>query len=101
MSERDEYLDRISNFNRISRLVIAEQVDQIKKWGIRYHDSSFWLTILMEEVGEAANCILEGEAGNVEDLLSLRGELIQVAAVAQTWIDCIDLQTTHKETDDE
>jgi hypothetical protein len=44
-------------------------------------DEASWLTILLEEVFEAA-----GE----EDISRLRTELVQVAAVAVAWIEDID-----------
>ena len=51
-------------------------------WGQQDHPDIFWLAILTEEVGEAAKAILEH--GDV------RRELVQVAAVALSWIQCID-----------
>ena len=53
-----------------------ERARQDKKWGLQTHSPAVWLTILMEEVGEAARTSLEGDpVGYVE-------ELVQVAAVA-------------------
>jgi hypothetical protein len=43
-----------------------------------------WADILVEEVGEAIEAaVLHGEQG-------LRAELVQVAAVAAAWVECID-----------
>ncbi|MGL5918484.1 MAG: MazG nucleotide pyrophosphohydrolase domain-containing protein [Cetobacterium sp.] len=42
------------------------------------------LTILVEEVGEVARAIQEG------DRISLREELIQVAAVCAAWVEGLD-----------
>lgn len=43
------------------------------------------LPVLVEEVGEVARAMLEGaDAGH------LRAELLQVAAVALTWVEAID-----------
>jgi len=48
-----------------------------------------WLPILVEEVGEVANALTyDGPAG------SLRGELVDVIAVASAWVDAIDLANT-------
>lgn len=43
-----------------------------------------WLAILAEEVGEASDEIAHG------DTAALRGELVQVAAVATAWVEAID-----------
>jgi hypothetical protein len=43
------------------------------------------LTVLVEEVGEVARAVLEG------DTASLRAELVQVAAVAVAWIEALDV----------
>jgi len=60
-----------------------ERTRQDKKWGIQNHCPEFWLTILMEEVGEAAKSALETRFGRRHDAYALyRKELIQVAAVA-------------------
>ena len=38
--------------------VADERKRQNKKWGPQHHDPTMWLTILMEEVGEAAQAHL-------------------------------------------
>jgi NTP pyrophosphatase (non-canonical NTP hydrolase) len=43
------------------------------------------LAVLLEEVGEVARALLEGEP-----VADLRAELIQVAAVAVAWVEGID-----------
>lgn len=54
-----------------------ERARQEAKWGSQRNLSSEkWMTILMEEVGEVANAILEGDSVNYQE------ELVQVAAVA-------------------
>ncbi len=54
-----------------------ERDRQDMKWGAnRYLAQETWLTILMEEVGEAAKAALE------DDLSGYAEELVQVAAVA-------------------
>jgi len=62
-----------------------ERRRQLRKWGEQNHNGTTWATILIEEVGEA--CKEVNEAVSVE---RLREELIQVAAVAVAWIECID-----------
>ncbi len=54
-----------------------ERDRQDAKWGAnRYLAQETWLTILMEEVGEAAKAALEDDSGGYAE------ELVQVAAVA-------------------
>lgn len=53
---------------------------QYYKWGKQDHDPDRWLVILTEEVGEACNAILNNDA------IKARVELIQVAAVIESWL---------------
>lgn len=49
------------------------------------------ITVLMEEVGEAARAVLElGDLANDKHNANLRKELIQVAAVALSWVEGMD-----------
>jgi hypothetical protein len=52
----------------------------------RYVGTMSWADILTEEFVEALNADTEE---------SLRAELIQVAAVAQAWVECIDRRNDH------
>lgn len=68
--------------------IMIERKSQDLKWGIRNHDNWMWLGILMEEVGEVATAILNvwnGKEGNREIIK----EIVQVAAVAIAWLECI------------
>lgn len=48
-------------------------------------DDPRWLSILVEEIGEVANALTyDGPTNN------LRGELVDVLAVAAAWVDRID-----------
>ena len=69
-----------------------ERSRQDKKWGIQNHCPEFWLTILMEEVGEAARSALGIRFSNgIQDAYALyRKELIHVAAVAVAMIESYD-----------
>lgn len=58
-----------------------ERQRQDAKWGEQNHKDLFWLGILTEEIGEVAKELLE-ERDPAE-------ELIQVAAVAVAWLECI------------
>lgn len=60
--------------------VIVEQDRQIAKWGAQDNPDMEWLVILAEEFGEVARAILE------RDPAGLTRELIQVAAVAESWL---------------
>jgi len=42
--------------------VMAERARQDAKWGVQNHDDAAWLMILAEEVGEAAEHVLEAMA---------------------------------------
>ena len=46
--------------------VMDERIQQNEKWGAQHHDRAMWLTILMEEVGEAAQAFLHELEGVVE-----------------------------------
>jgi NTP pyrophosphatase (non-canonical NTP hydrolase) len=68
-----------------TKLILAqvgnERARQDAKWKEQNHRDSVWLTILSEEVGEAAKALLE--RGDLEE------ELIQIAAVAVAWHESI------------
>jgi NTP pyrophosphatase (non-canonical NTP hydrolase) len=62
-------------------LVRAERERQFKKWGKQRHDVFTWMSILMEEVGEAAQAALHDKfGGKAKGTFGL--EMIHVAAVA-------------------
>lgn len=66
-------------------MVADERRRQDKKWGEQNHSDFKWCAILTEEVGEAAKAALDGD-----DDLHLKMELIQVAASALAWIECME-----------
>jgi NTP pyrophosphatase (non-canonical NTP hydrolase) len=74
--------------------ILAERERQTTRWGVQRHSWPEWLTILTEEVGEAATAANEAhwKSGfDGEDRLTpLREELVQVAAVAVAMIEHID-----------
>lgn len=73
--------------------IANERIKQDKKWGEQNHHPVLYMNILLEEVGEAAK-----EANDIywdsnkADVLAekMRGELIQVAAVAVAMVECLD-----------
>ena len=67
-------------------LIKAERQRQDEKWGVQNHDNKTWLTILMEEVGEAAQETLRDDP---ELVMLLVEEIVQVAAVAEAWLESI------------
>lgn len=77
------------------RDVRDERARQDERWGVQAHHPLAWLAILAEEFGEVAQLVTEGcvpPEGRLERG-ALRGELIQVAAVAGAWVEAIDRGT--------
>ena len=66
--------------------VMGERRRQRRKWGKQEHDAFCWLTILTEEVGEAAQAALHDEFGGWA-AGTLYEEVLQVAAVAVQWLE--------------
>jgi NTP pyrophosphatase (non-canonical NTP hydrolase) len=79
----------LSGYNVPFAEVKAELLKQYSKWGIQNHTPEWWLVILGEEVGEANKAILENKLSK-SDIGLYRDELIQVAAVALSAIECLD-----------
>lgn len=89
---------------RVMMDVIAERMRQDEKWGEQNHDSTVWITVLSEEVGELAQAALDRrlwlapsthhvdvkrrEAAH--QLQRMRDEAIQCAAVAMAIVEWID-----------
>lgn len=67
--------------------VLQECDRQVGQWGEQDHDEPSWLAILAEEVGECARHCCPSSPSMPDDL---RKELIQVAAVAVSWIKALD-----------
>jgi NTP pyrophosphatase (non-canonical NTP hydrolase) len=73
----------------VNRQIEAERDFQDAKWGEQNHDDYRWLAILMEEVGELAQAMLHDEFGG-SHAGTAQSELVQVAAVAVQWLECIE-----------
>lgn len=71
------------------RDVAFERQRQHDQWGEQNHDNFRWLAILGEEVGESCEAALHDEFGGSQQG-TLRKELVQVAAVALAFIECLD-----------
>jgi NTP pyrophosphatase (non-canonical NTP hydrolase) len=79
--------------DRVLQEVLAERIRQDAKWGEQNGHDFEWVSILTEEVGEAAQAANEANfrSGKTRgDYTHLRAELVQVAAVAVAWIEAID-----------
>lgn len=74
----------------IFQQIESERIRQNEKWGEQNHKPIEWIGILTEEVGEVAKEATEYHFGTVGDLSNYRTELIQVAAVAVSMIECLD-----------
>jgi NTP pyrophosphatase (non-canonical NTP hydrolase) len=75
----------------VLRDVAAERQRQDQKWGPQDHPPEWWLAILVEEVGEAAQEVLGlryGDAAKAHG--DLRSEFLHVAAVAVSAIERLD-----------
>ena len=65
-------------------LIQIERNAQDEQWGQQNHNDEKWLTIILEELGEAAKVVLEE---NEEGILE---ETVQVAALLQAWVTSRD-----------
>ena len=70
-------------------LIISERIAQNVKWGEQNHDDCKWLAILAEEVGEAAQAMLQEQGA-----ARVREELVQAAAVIVAWLEAMDRRPT-------
>jgi len=62
-----------------------ERRQQVLKWGEQNHALDRWMTILLEEIGEAAKAINEGDT-----VAAITAELVQVAAVAVAAVESFE-----------
>ena len=69
--------------------IVEERKRQDEKWGVRNQLHTWWLVILLEEVGECAKALLEGDG--------LRNEIIQSAAVCLAWLENIERESDSEE----
>lgn len=63
-----------------------ERKRQDEKWSVQDHSPSYWMVILMEEVGEACQQI----CGDAYDIDKFREEIVQVAAVSVAILEATD-----------
>lgn len=85
--------EREKKTNDVLVEVAVERVRQDSKWGEQNHEPARYLAILAEEFGEAAQATVEATfdlGGVARHREQLRLELIQTAAVAVAFIECLD-----------
>lgn len=77
---------------RILTDIIAERTRQDLKWGEQNHHPIFWISILGEEFGEAAQAANQATFPTDGDKIwtDYRNELVQTAAVAVGAIEALD-----------
>lgn len=75
---------------RIFNMIKTERNRQDEKWGAippRSHEHMYWMTVLVEEVGEVAKAIWEVVSGRSELQEPIKIELIHCAAVIVAWLE--------------
>lgn len=79
--------------------ILSERAAQQAKWGTQRHDFPVWQTVLSEEVGELAEAILRYRQAGFDPSLQallptllreMRGEAVQIAAVAVAIVEHLD-----------
>ena len=86
----------------VLREVMGERQTQRAKWGEQNCSDFEWVSIMVEEVGEAckeANDLNFIAIDDATALPRLRAELLQVAAVAVAWVEAIDRRELKKQKD--
>lgn len=79
--------------------IIAERHSQMSKWGYQRHPIETWMTILMEEVGEAFQAINATLfSGKESDPTDLYAELVQTAAVTVAILEQIEERNENEQT---
>ena len=73
-------LEGQDRFSNALQSILKECDSQDEKWGEQHHFNHVWLSILIEEIGEASKSLNELEFSNLEK------ELVQSAAVLVQWI---------------
>lgn len=92
--EGKEIPDRTTTW-QITQQVIDERIRQDVKWGPQNRTMIEWMSILTEEIGEAAMKINHHHfpghfQGETETLQQIRMEVVQCAAVCVAMIEQID-----------
>jgi len=89
-------IDDPEGFEKLGKVyaeVKAERIRQDELWGVQDHHPVEWLSILGEEFGEVSKAVCEAHFKGYESTGNwdnYRTELIQVAAVAVSMVECLD-----------
>ena len=70
-----------AKMQKVFTTIKEERKRQFKKWGVQRLSKFEWITVLSEEVGEAASAAIDDVWGG-KDAGKFYNEIIQVAAVA-------------------
>lgn len=62
--------------------IVQERDRQDRKFGHQKHADHIWLSLVVEEVGEVAECLNDGMNKGL-----VRTELVQVAALVVAWLE--------------
>ncbi|MCB7129936.1 MAG: hypothetical protein J3T61_10415 [Candidatus Brocadiales bacterium] len=81
----------MNELTQVLNKIVDERARQDAKWGVQNHTDAYWMTILVEELGEAAAEITTTPGFSER---RLKHKLVQVAAVAVAWIEAFDRRTT-------
>ncbi|WP_286589676.1 MazG-like family protein [Sphingobacterium sp. N143] len=100
----DYWLEEISVNNsqeNIAKECLSECDRQLDKWGVQNHNPLMWHAILGEEFGEVAKEVVEYsfDVSKIYRLKKMREELIQVAAVAISFVDSLDRNLLKSESE--
>ena len=77
--------------------ILYERSMQDEKWGEQNHNPAEWMSILIKKVVEASKEALENNSNPyTTNLRKYRHEMIQVAAVALSMIECLDRDNYRK-----
>lgn len=80
---------------KVIKTISEERERQDVKWGEQNHSDEWWQLILTEEVGEVSQAILHDEFGG-KAAGQVKAELVQLAAVAVAWLECIERREAMK-----
>ena len=87
---------------QIASDINGERRRQDEKWGEQNHPPAIWIAVITEEIGEAAEAVLQWEFSDEGDhderLIRFREELVRVAAVAIAALESIDRQNAVRGT---
>lgn len=87
---------QLRSFEDLQALVMAENLRQLKKWGVQRHTLPEWLMYLGEEVGElnqAAGDYYHGRASRTD---KARAEAIQAATLALKIAEMLEAGVSHE-----